>query len=221
MKSTSSSIDTPRRSMRIALPWLAVALAAGMWFMTRESNASRRTFAPPTSVALVNISVLFESLDEAEASEKALDAKLERWVTEQAKAADAYRAAEEEVKLQTPWSVEWIETQRRIAEYGGKLQSLDTVLKSLKSRDRGAMYRRMYAKACVEIEKIAAAEGYDIIMLDDRTYYELDNEDRWGTRTAAETFLAITSRQIIYAKNSVDITQRVITAMNNAFHAGN
>lgn len=216
----SRSARTRDRSLQIMLAVLAVVVAGG-WLMVRESSASRRVFAPPTSVAIVSFGKIVDGLDEMKANAKAMDDKVAKWKTEFLNAQSIVAQAKTELDMQTAWSIEWLETQRRIAENEGKLESLNKISGILRERDGAISMRRIYAKAMIEIEKVSKAEGYDLVLYDDRDLFVPDDETFWKNRSRSEVVASVTQRQVMYASDTVDITQRVVTAMNNAYHAGN
>jgi Skp family chaperone for outer membrane proteins len=103
------------------------------------------------------------------------------------------------------------------AELMVRAQTLDAqanAYKQLTRLDAGDVLRDMHAKVIAGIDVIAKREGIDIVIADDRAL-ELPNPG-----TDEDVGRAINSRRLLYATPTVDLTQRVLTQVNNDYNAG-
>jgi Skp family chaperone for outer membrane proteins len=71
----------------------------------------------------------------------------------------------------------------------------------------------MYLKVTAAIESIANREGYDMVMLDDSLFPLPENA------ADPDVYRAVITKTVVYRKDSIDITNQVITLMNNEFNA--
>ncbi len=71
----------------------------------------------------------------------------------------------------------------------------------------------MFLKVSNAISRIAEREGYDMVMLDD-SLLPIPEEAADG-----DVYRAIITKGIIYRHDAVDITNDVVTLMNNEFTA--
>ena len=62
----------------------------------------------------------------------------------------------------------------------------------------------------------ARAEGYDEIVLVDDSASEIRTENNAQVSLQAQVLQQISTRRVLFAKNTIDITDQVIVRMNNA-----
>lgn len=170
--------------------------------------------AQPVAVALVDLDRLFNQLDEfrkiqsnmsaqrdsARASIDRLTRDIER-IDDELKTAN--RSADEQRQLRAE---RFVKTRTREIEVEVRQAQIEY--------DFGTALTEVYERANRAIAEIAREQGYALVMLDDR-----ETKIPPPTNTAA-VMAAITSRKVLFAVDSVDITGLVATRMNNNYAAG-
>ncbi|MBX3364695.1 MAG: OmpH family outer membrane protein [Phycisphaeraceae bacterium] len=187
---------------------LVGAAALAGWGMVHTKQAQ------PVAVALVDLDRLFNQLDEfrkiqsnmsaqrdsARASIDRLTRDIER-IDDELKTAN--RSADEQRQLRAE---RFVKTRTREIEVEVRQAQIEY--------DFGTALTEVYERANRAIAEIAREQGYALVMLDDR-----ETKIPPPTNTAA-VMAAITSRKVLFAVDSVDITGLVATRMNNNYAAG-
>ena len=195
----------------------AVAGLAGLAVSAAYSNAARFA-APPTSVAVVDMQKAINGLDELKARNDANQKKADARVAELTKIRDEIKKQGEDLEKSAqmaPAGNSDIINKR--AELMVRAQTLDAqanAYKQLTRLDAGDVLRDMHGKVLAGIDAIAKRENIDIVIADDRAL-ELPNPG-----TDEDVGHAINARRLLYATPTVDLTQRVLTQVNNDYNAG-
>ncbi|HEX2839252.1 MAG TPA: OmpH family outer membrane protein [Phycisphaerales bacterium] len=203
-----------RRPLLIAL----CVAGAGLFGAAVAHSASPAPYAAaaPTAVAVVNLERLFENLTELKERNTQLETVRETYLT-QVKELDAKaKSLEAELKEKIPAS----DRQKR-AEKAAELTEARAILKVRTELLEGNMERKnaeiirdLYDKSTKAIADFAAREGYDIVLLDDRSL-ELPES---GTVNNINS--VILSKRILFAKPGVDVTDRLVSQMNTEYASG-
>jgi Skp family chaperone for outer membrane proteins len=101
-------------------------------------------------------------------------------------------------------------------ELQATLKARKETYQSLYDVDHGDIIHQVYDKILAAVADIAKRENYDIVLLDDRAIQLAP----MGTATDKELGPSIESKRILFARDGMDITDRVITKMNNDYAAG-
>ncbi len=199
-------------AMTVALAAVAIAATSLAWTNAASANAARPP-AQPTAVATVDLPAILDGLEEKGRHEAELQAVIQ---TSQAKLDDLTKRLEniqadlEALPRDTPeWRAKFYEGLELQQQAEVRKQTLTQTI----SLQRGESLRTLYLKIESGITKIAEREGYDIVLLDD-SKFPLPQQ-------AADSNMerAILSKTVLYAHDSVDITQAVITLVNNEYRA--
>ena len=170
----------------------------------------------PSSIALVNLERLFENLAELKARNAQIKTEQDGKYAELTQLDDKIKALEAELKDTIPLS----ERQKRadkaaeIAESRGILKVRSELLGGTIERKNFEVIRDLYDKAGAAVAVFAAREGYDLVLLDDRSLALPESGSMNGLNSV------ILSKRILFAKGGVDVTDRLITQMNNEYTAG-
>lgn len=198
---------------------LAGSVVGGIALVSGASSApSGTSFAAPApnSVAVVDLARLMNGLDELRArnaqyeqSRKALQDEINRL---------GERIAQVETELRDV--IPATDTRTRSQRMGDRLilmaerESKARVYQQLIDLENGDVIRELYGKVIASIDAFAKREGYDLVMLDDRSI-------QLPERAPLNEFNArIESKRILYARDGMDITDRLMTLMNAEFRAG-
>ncbi len=185
-------------------------------------SAVNAAFAPavveraPTAIGLVDLEKLINQLAEVEARNLT-----NRTKAEQAQARiDAARAQVEKAKN----AVEMVPETDKAGRRAGMLafRQAEMVLKAefeseqLKlNLEKGDFIRELYAKIQSACAALAAQQGLDLIVLDDRGVPLPDGADLTDTQING----VIQQKKVLFASNSVDVTPALATLMNNQWKA--
>jgi Skp family chaperone for outer membrane proteins len=199
----------------VALVAAGVALAGVA--MSAYSNASRLA-ATPTSVAVVDMQKAINGLDELKARNEANQKKADARVAELTKIRDEItkqgKELEKSAEMAPAGNSDIINKRAELMVRAQTLDAQANAYKQLTRLDAGDVLRDMHGKVLAGIDAIAKREGIDIVIADDRAL-ELPNPG-----TDEDVGRAINSRRLLYATPTVDLTQRVLTQVNNDYNAG-
>jgi Skp family chaperone for outer membrane proteins len=189
---------------------LATLAVVAMLCVTALLMAQGATKAPrPARVAVADVRKIFNSLDERtkmEADLNVMDQQIlkEKETREQKikdmaldlsmvgqSNADAVRMTDDLDKTRFEHGV-WMQWQQQKRTREARLRTLD-----------------LYRKIAKAIEDAAKVNGYDLVLYTDDVDMELIKPD--------EVSALISSRRVLYSAADLDITESIITQMNNAF----
>jgi Skp family chaperone for outer membrane proteins len=185
-----------------------------------QASASRNMAGRPTAVAVVNLQVLVDGLNqysdaimriermrsdrEAEGDRRAA---LMKTLQDELKdipeaSTEAKRAKEDQIMLEQLNNQAWLRLSA---------DKLD-IEKSLSLQD-------LYRSIKQAIGALAAADGWDIVLVDD-SRGELGINPNSQLSREAQITQQMVSRRVLFAAGAVDITDQLITRMNNAYQSG-
>ena len=201
------------QSRGLTLGVVAILALVGAWGLTSPSAQARITsmLAGPTAVATIDIDAVLQQLDERATLEeelKALGAELENDVNSMKASAEEKQG---DLELFEPGSPDFVRTQRELqladAEWRLRAEFAQRVIREQQTR----LQRTLFNRILDTCRDYAEREGWDIVLLDDST-------EGIDPRMSAEQFSAfVSTRSVVYRNDTVDITNAVATAMNNAF----
>ncbi len=199
-------------AMTAALAAIAIAATSFAWASAASATTARPP-AQPTAVAVVDLPGILEGLEEKGRHEANLQAVIQE---SQAKLDDLTKRLgiiRDDLELLPPDTAEWRAKFGEGLELQQQAEVRSKVLTQTISLQRGDSLRTLFLKIEAGIAKIAERDGYDIVLLDDSTF-PLPQQ-------APDTNMerAILSKTVLYAHESVDITQAVINLLNNEYRA--
>ena len=190
-----------------------LVLLVGSALVVNAGASASRPPAQPTAIATVDIMSIIDGLNEREVLESQLDdrmvdrkAKLDE-VLEQLKVLDA------DINMLTRGTDEYREKLREGMEKQALAEARNKALSQIASIDLGEVMAGLYMKVETAIQDIAEREGYDIVLFDDTSF------DIPEGAPNADVVRAIITKSVIYRHDSIDITQQVVTLMNNEYSA--
>ncbi len=96
-----------------------------------------------------------------------------------------------------------------------RLETWFTFKRSEMDRERALMWQSLFRSIRAEAERLAAAESIDLVLLSDAAN-ELRTSSEGNVPAEAQVLQQITSRRLLVGAREVDLTDRLITRMNNA-----
>ncbi len=188
----------------------------GVLYSSANAVPQATQAATPSRVAIVDVMTLINGLSELKDRNIAMMPAREQMRAELSQLEQQVKALEGELKDNIPKG----ETQRRIE----KLMQLQEANSTYKVRNErfektldilnAQVIRELYGKASTAINAFAQREGFDLVVLDDRpvTLTEVA-----GTNQLRDEVLM---KRILFATPTIDITQRVLTVMENEYTQG-
>lgn len=185
----------------------------------RASPAPTPPPPQPVTVALVDLAKLMNGLDETKAKNEANKAEGQKMQDELDKLSEQIDKLTKD--LQPGGAIPDGNSDRRnqaMAElYQDKamLKAKKETYQTLFDVKRGNIINELYGKITVAIGEFAKREGYDLVLLDDRAI-ELPP---MNTATVNELNPVIEKKRILFARDGLDVTDRLITIMNNQYNS--
>ena len=193
----------------------AIALCVGsVGALIAGSRAEANARAVESDVAVVDIELVYSQLDELKDRNGQLMAQaqnLQKSIDEQVKALEDLR---DEIDAIPASEIDRRrEKEIKLLEGSGLLQGRQQASQQMLNLEEGDLVREMYAKIVAAVEEIGRRDGYRVVLFDTRRI-ELPK----GGVDAVNA--AILNKSLLYVDGSVDITNAVVTKMNNDFAAG-
>jgi Skp family chaperone for outer membrane proteins len=194
---------------------LMLVLAAAIAWHAGANTAAQRPPAQPTAVATIDIVEIFERLNERTHLEAQLEDRRKSREAQLAEVRDRVESIKNDIETVHPLGSDASkEAIREFMEQNAVLKARGEALGQIMSIDQGNIRRQLFEKVVTAVQKIADRDSIDIVILDDSAFPLPDNNS-----SNIEVFRAIVSKSVIYAHPTVDLTDRVITLMNNEFTA--
>ncbi|RLS46903.1 MAG: OmpH family outer membrane protein [Planctomycetota bacterium] len=193
-----------------------VAAIAGAMVTAASYNAgaSARMAPAPTRVATVDLVKVIERLNERsdwEVQITALGKKIQdeftakrKGVEEMARSMEGAANDQERMAIRDKLAFEQLQT-----EQWEKIKKIEV------DRERALMWQSMYRNVRAESQKLADADGWDVIMVNDGvTDIQLQRDSK--TPLEAQAQEQIVRRRVLFAAKSTDVTDQLVVRMNNA-----
>lgn len=195
----------------------AVSVAAIAGFSLRSVTASPAAPMAPAAavVGVVELERLINGLTELKARNDSLGEKTRKWSDEIQTLKAQVEKLDADLKELPPSNRE----QRTALgverfEKGKLLETKQGVYRELLAMDQGQVIRDLYLKAVSAANEYAEANSFDLVMMDDRV---IDLPDG-GSNEQYNNI--IRSKRVLYARKTLDITDALMTLMNNQYAAG-
>lgn len=198
---------------------LVLVIVAGLVATSITALTSRATSATslapaPTVVGIVDMQKAINGSDEIRARNEALKARAD---TRQAEI-DRLKADLEKVvdnaKVLGDGTPDGVKARAEAVVKRATLEAQFQAYKQLTDIESGDILGDIHAKVISAVDALAKREGYQLVLADDRAITIPKG------RPVDEIGGAINSRRVLYSEPAIDITDRVLTAMNNEYNAG-
>lgn len=197
------------------VPWLAVA---GILAGAGAASAWRSAPAPmaaPASIGVVRLGALMDGLKEAQDKGAMLEARRLSVVADLKALEQQIQTLQETISAGTLQGEQLFNTAQEISEKQAFGQARASAAETRLDIARGDMMRELYTKVTVAVAQFAQNNGYDLILVDDRSFPLA----RPQSNTAAQQE-AIRGKRVLYARESLDVTDQLLTLMNNEYANG-
>lgn len=200
-----------KQSSFFKLAGLAMLLIAAL--VWRAEAVASRPPAQPTAIAVVDIVDIINGLTEREVLEAQLNTRMENRQSQLDEVVEELRVLEADIQMLTRGTDEHREKLQEYLEKRAVLDARRKALSEIVSIDMGNVMAGLYVKVEIAIKDISEREGFDIVLLDDSAFPIPENAPD------PDVYRAIITKSVVYRHDSIDITQQVITLMNNEFSA--
>lgn len=198
------------------LPVILVLAAAMAWHAGAATEANRPP-AQPTASATVDIVRVIDELEERAVLESQLESRIRARQAQLNEINERLNAIQRDLDPETatliPGTDEYTERVREFMEQRAVAEARRNALTQIISIDRGALRRQLFQKISAAVGKIAERDGIDLVVLDDSVFPIPENASN------DDVFRSIITKGVIYRHESIDITDRVVTLMNNEYTA--
>lgn len=198
-------------STYLSISALAASLIA-IFVVGADANSSRPP-AQPTAIAVVDIVDIIAGLNEREVLENQLNSRKDARQEQLNEIVEQLKILEADIQMLTPGTDEHREKLREGLEKQAVAQARKEALSQIVSIDMGSVMAGLYGKVEAAIRDISDREGYDIVLFDDSEFEVPQNSPN------PDVYRAIITKSIVYRHDTIDITDEVITLMNNEFSA--
>lgn len=191
----------------------AAAVALGAAALT-GARAGLTMNAPPTSpvIATVDLEVVVAGLHERTDKEASLKASLAEAKSKLEKMVDEVKAEESKLSV-LPKGPVLQAAAKSLREKMIRVEFEKQYTEKLLVEMQGEMLRDLYIKITEAVQRLAQKSGYTLVLASDERVQAPNGDMQTLTR-------AISLKRILYADDAMDITQELVTLMNNEYSAG-
>lgn len=193
---------------------LATVAVAGI--AAYQAVAVRALAAQPTKVAVVNMDVLMDGLDQGGQDRAALEGMVQQLVKERNEKAEAVDKRTDQAKAiadpaQREDEMDQVRLERGYLEIWARESELELKIES------ALRYERLHELITKAIAEIVATEGYDLVLTDDSGNKPIESNPNMPPSVQRAQQLMM--RRVLYVNPVIDITDELTQRMNNAFKA--
>jgi len=191
---------------------LGLAIVAGSAMRTGAAPTPRPTVAIQPNVAVVNLE-LINRLAELGDRNKAIAAHADQLKKVLEDTSDKIKAIDAELETGIPKSdvKRRAEKQAEKIELEGLRDARGRMYQRIINLEQGDVIRELYLKLVAKAQDVAVKGGYDLVLLDDSSL-------KIPERATAEEFgLLLRERSVLYRNPAMDISDRILTIMNNEY----
>jgi Skp family chaperone for outer membrane proteins len=195
----------------IAFVAAIIMLSLSVFAWNASATAARKA-AQPVAVATVDIVKIIDGLEERVVLEKDLQVRTDARQNQLNEVLEQLKILQANIEEAGDRTTDAYKEQvRQFYELRAVAEARREALSQIISIDLGSVRREMFLKVTDAVGRIAQREGYDIVMLDDSLFPLPENA------ADADVYRAIITKGIIYRQDTTDITDDVVTLMNNEF----
>lgn len=203
-----------------------LAIAAGLFFamligmevrsIARPEAAATVAPSAPSVIAVVDLEKLMNGLTELADLNKALNQRNEQRVAQLNDIKKQIDAVENDLKNNIADNDVKLRTEKLAQKYelDATFEARRNAYRGLVDLENGDTIRELYLKSLRYVDAFSQKNGIDLVLFDDRG---INFAKRSSVKEVNET---IAEKRILYASSTLDITQAILTAMNNEYAAG-
>ena len=191
---------------------MAVLAIALVW--TQRAPQAQAAPAPATglNIAVVNVSKILTDCKEYADHEKQTAQKGEQIKAKLEQLSKEIESLQKEIEVALePGSAEYLERLQEWINKRALYQAYSDGQKQVLEAEHQAWAETLYTKLLEEVEKIAQAEGIDLILNKDQSPL--------NTRKLSDLLEVIRGRKVLYSTTELDLTDKVLDSLNQRYAA--
>lgn len=197
------------------MPWVAAAgILAGATVAGAWRSAPSAPMAAPASIGVVRLGALLDGLTETKERSAGLETRRLAVVADLTRLEDEIKAIQAQITAGTLQGEDLFNAAQDMSEKQALGQARVQAAQTRLDIARGAMMREMYEKILVAAEQFAQSNGFDMIVVDDRSFPLADMQSSTNDHIAK-----IQARRVLYAREHLDVTDQLMVLMNNQWAA--
>ncbi len=201
----------------INAPVITIVLIAGA-FVAHEALGRRQPTGSPAVIAAIRMEVLFDGLQQRAEAKAELD-RLEAGVVAARGAREAGIKQLEDELENAVGATNRQEVEDKIALAKLELQFSYQEAAAELEIEKALRLQQLYLTIKRSLKQLAQAEGYDMVILDDSIdALQIDRESRIPPQV--QGLQQIMSHKLLYLMPTIDITEDLVTRMNNEYRTG-
>lgn len=195
-------MNMPRNRFAVAVAF--ITLAAGFIFMAGyAANAPMK----PAVIGVVDLEMVYNKLESRAGLVKRIEDMQRKMAEDATSMQDELEMLSAELESLSPGSKAMIEMNDKAISISGRLRAFETYGALLIERERAADLRESYDKIRDEAGELSKIMGIDLVLLND-SIPMVDLAD------AAGTLQQISARRVLWANQTLDITDQLIERLN-------
>jgi len=189
---------------------LIVVVAAVVVIIFAAAHAQNAMRSQPTAVAVVNWEKIYTELKEKQAVEADIQSKIDKFNEQQEKRKKNIEELRADIDLYAPdnptFEKKQEEVDKKVVEY---LTWKDYTQRKLND-ERIIQIENLYRSITDAVGLVAAENGYDLVL-------SREGEPSFKDANLQQVLNLIALRKVLWADESVDLTDQVIQRMNNEY----
>lgn len=195
------------RNNKFVLVCAFASLAIMAWAGAQAASSMQ---AEPTSVAVANVQKIFNNLKQRQSLENKAKAHLKGLESQQNSKKQSIKTLQDQLGVLQPGSKAYSQKQSQLEKEAIGYKVWLNYQKKKISRDSALKVEALYRKVVASVQQVAQNQGYDIVLYADRSpEFHYSNKNQLSAE--------IRMRQVLWASDSVDITDQVVQSMNNHY----
>lgn len=200
-------------TLRRLAPAMAAAVAALVASLAYNAVAVPRMAPPPAAIATVDLVRVIDKLTERsdwEVQITALQKRIQDELTAKRKTVE-----DDAKKMEGAAEAERSAIRDRLALEQLRMEQWAKIKQIELDRERALMWQSMYRNVRAESAKLAEAEGYDLVLVNDGVNdLQIQRDSKVSQEQQAQE--QIVRRRVLYSAKNIDVTDKLILRMNNA-----
>jgi Skp family chaperone for outer membrane proteins len=195
-------MNMPRNRFAVAVAF--ITLAAGFIFMAGYAANAPMT---PAVIGVVDLEMVYNKLESRAELVKRIEDMQRKMAEDATSMQDELEMLSAELESLSPGSKAMIEMNDKAISISGRLRAFETYGALLIERERAADLRESYDKIRDEAGELSKIMGIDLVLLND-SIPMVDLAD------AAGTLQQISARRVLWANQTLDITDQLVERLN-------
>lgn len=197
-----------RRSTVIVTAFAAVVLLA--W---AGAYAANQLAAKPTAVAVVDIEQVFNQLKQKQAIEADFRSKADGLQAEEKQMKTKISDLQAQLDLLPPTEDSYKQKEAELQKAVLELRVWVQFQQAQQAREQAIQLENLYRKTTETIGAVAQQSGYDLVLFK-------EGMPTFEGANAQQIMAQVSFRKVLWAADASDLTNAIITRMNNEFDAG-